>query len=206
MQFERIMPNLLRPELGVWCELLAVLGIGTTVAVALAAIVCRRARSAVWELAVWQACTITLLALVTLELTGLGAAAVRVCVARLSEARHAGETEDLALTVALEDEVAGLPDAQLTELTSTLAEPVRTWWPALIWAAGSIAILARMAWCRALLTVFWWRSKAVDDVDIRRRAIDRQSIGASTTDSHPELPFAALAGSFSLACSRPRAA
>ena len=32
----------------------------------------------------WQACTLTLLALVALELTGLGTAAVRLCVASWS--------------------------------------------------------------------------------------------------------------------------
>ena len=36
------MPILLGPNLGAWCELLAVLGIGTSVAVALAAFVSRR--------------------------------------------------------------------------------------------------------------------------------------------------------------------
>src|SRR5262245_30317540 len=87
------MPTLLGPELAVWCELLTVLGIGTSVAVALAALLSRRARSAVWERAIWQACTVTLLAFVALEVTGLGAAAVRLGVASWSEAWRRGKAD-----------------------------------------------------------------------------------------------------------------
>ena len=43
----------------------------------------------------WQACTLTLLALVTLEVTGLGAAAVRLCVASWGQAGHDSELPDL---------------------------------------------------------------------------------------------------------------
>ena len=92
------MPILPGPELAAWCELLAVLGIGTSVAVALAAFISRRMRSAVWERAVWQACTLTLLALVALELTGLGAATVRLCVASWSENRSDREIAEAAFT------------------------------------------------------------------------------------------------------------
>jgi beta-lactamase regulating signal transducer with metallopeptidase domain len=162
------MPILLGPELGVWCELLAVLGIGTSVAVALAAFISRRTRSAVWERAVWQACTLTLLALVALELTGLGAATVRLCVASLSSIRSDHEIEGQAFTgIAEEDGIA--THLRLTAGDRAPFAPVLAWWPAIVWGIGSFGLLVRMAWGRALLAVFWRRCQPLCDATVRSR-------------------------------------
>jgi beta-lactamase regulating signal transducer with metallopeptidase domain len=163
------MPILLGLELGIWCELLAVLCISTSVAVALAAFISRRMRSAVWERAVWQACTLTLLALVALELTGLGAATVRLFVASWSGFRSERVIADTVFTGLLEGDDGIATQLQLTAATSTLAAPAHTWWPAIVWGIGSLALLVRMAWGRALLAVFWWRCKPLCDVTIRSR-------------------------------------
>jgi beta-lactamase regulating signal transducer with metallopeptidase domain len=163
------MPILLGPELAVWFELLAVLGVGTSAAVALAAFVSRRMRSAVWERAVWQACTLTLLALVALELTGLGAAAVQLCVASWSGNRSDREMADAAFIGLLEDDSSLATHAHLTAANPALAAPAHTWWPAIVWAIGSLVLLVRMAWGRALLAVFRWRCRPLRDVSIRNR-------------------------------------
>ena len=163
------MPILPGPDLGAWCELLAVLGIGTSVAVALAAFISRRMHSAVWERAVWQACTLTLLALVALELTGLGTATVRLCVASWSANRSDREIAESAFTALSEDDDAIATHLQLRPANSALAAPANTWWPAIVWGIGSLGLLVRMAWGRALLAVFWWRCKPLCDVSIRNR-------------------------------------
>jgi bla regulator protein blaR1 len=163
------MPILLGPELALWCELLAVLGLGTSVAVALAAFISGRVRSAVWERAVWQACTLTLLALVCLELTGVGAAAVRLCVASWREVRSDREILEPAFTQILEDGSGLDIQSQLTAGDSTLVAPAHTWWPAVVWGVGSFVILGRMVWSRALLAVFWWRCEPLGDAAIQSR-------------------------------------
>ncbi len=158
------------PELANWCELLAVLATGSTVAVALAALLSRRARSAVWERAAWQACTLTLLALVALELTGTGAAAVRLCLARWNEVGSDREIEGLALSPS-PDDLAGIetPSQPTEKGERTALAPVRTWWPAIIWGIGSLGILGRMVWSRALLAVFWFRCESLRDGAVRTR-------------------------------------
>lgn len=162
------MPILLGPELAFWCELLAVLGLGTSVAVGLAALISQRVRSAVWERAVWQACTLTLLALVGLELTGLGAAAVRLGVASWKEVRSDREILESAFTQTLEDGSDIATQSRLMPADSALVAPARSW-PAIIWGIGSLVILGRIAWSRALLAVFWWRCTPLSDVAIRSR-------------------------------------
>ena len=164
------MPMLQGSELANWCELLAVLATGSTVAVALAAILSRRARSAVWERAAWQACTLTLLALVALELTGTGAAAVRLCLARWNEVDRNREIESVELAQSPDDR-AGIetPSQPGEKGESTALAPVHTWWPAIIWGVGSLGILGRMVWSRALLAVFWLRCESLGDGALRSR-------------------------------------
>ena len=69
----------LAAEYGVWLQLALVLAVGTAVVVGLAALAGRWVRSAVWRRTIWQVATLGLLALLAVELTGMGPALVRLC-------------------------------------------------------------------------------------------------------------------------------
>jgi hypothetical protein len=73
------MANHFAPQWALEWELLAVLGIGTAVIVALAAVAARCKVSAVWQAAVWRIATLSVFLLLVLELTGLGQAIVQLC-------------------------------------------------------------------------------------------------------------------------------
>ena len=73
------MHSLLSSGYGPWIELLLPLGLGPLVVAAVAALVCRRLRSAVWQRTAWQAGAIALVILLLAELSGAGPALVGLC-------------------------------------------------------------------------------------------------------------------------------
>ncbi len=183
------MPILLGPELAVWCELLAVLAIGTSVAVALAAFVSRRVRSAVWERAVWQACTLTLLALVALELTGTWELRRCDCASRAG-ARFAAIARLKAWHLHRSpDDRAGIETPSQLAEKGRIDGSLRRFTPGGRRSSGASArsgILGRMVWSRALLAVFWWRCKSLARCrHSKSRAVDCESIGPSKQTIRP---------------------
>ncbi len=116
------------PEYGLWLEPLVVLGIGTGVIVALAALADRLVRPAVWRRTVWQVATLTLLALLLVELTGMGAALVGLTRAAVPPTRTSGEAVDVSTaeqdSAAQRDECAD--EAEHAPRAAALVETDRT--------------------------------------------------------------------------------
>src|SRR5262249_34287208 len=75
----------------------------------------------------------------------------------------------LPLELASEDQDAIARLARLKPVDRPPVPPVETWWPAIAWGVGTLAILARMVWSRALLAVFWSRCKPVCDPIVQSR-------------------------------------
>lgn len=78
LELRSLLQSYLGPESGPFFELLCVLGVGTAVIGALAALAGRAVRSAIWQRTIWQASTLGLLTLMFVELTGTGPALVRL--------------------------------------------------------------------------------------------------------------------------------
>ncbi len=155
------MPSYLAPEPALWRDLCVVLGVGTAVIVAGAAAARGWLRSGIWQRTLWRAVTLSLLALVGFELTGIAPGLVQLCRA----ARVAARPEmplpapEMSLPVVMpvaDAESVVAPAAAVDTVFPPAAAAARqgTWWPAVLWAIGAGAILARMAWARALLVAF----------------------------------------------------
>jgi len=234
---------------GPWLEPVLVLTAGTAVIVGLAALAGRWVGSAVWQRTLWQVAALGLVALLVVELTGIGPAVVRIAGARI-EASVASETAEEVVGhvsnvpewqsfsdwetqsgeswhvenvpdrgiksgqswhvenvphVLRPDRSSEFPSPRAEVEWATLAafdpdwpaepaasppaeepsvaepseppgaaavlppEPVRAWWPGVIWALGAAVCLGWITWTRSLLLLFRRRHSAVRDEALCRR-------------------------------------
>jgi Zn-dependent protease with chaperone function len=156
-------------EFGPWWELVAVLGLGSTVAIALAALLSRCVRSAIWERAVWQACTMAILALIALELTGLGRAATQLCLrSGIRKNSEPHPSDILRIPLLLDDDYF----EPLPTVRTAPSVPNAAWWLAAAWIGVAVALLARMLWTRVALISFQRRCRPLDDAALLVRVQD----------------------------------
>jgi hypothetical protein len=193
------MPSQFAPDAALWWNLLIVLGLGTAAIVALAAVADRRIHSAVWRRTLWQATALGLFGLILLELTGMGAGLVQLCRAtplragartslqspstppassvRTGETTNrTGEAAKPAVATAIKPATEPSPvgrdsNRQATEAASgpSPSAPARAWWPAILWALGTAAVLGWIAWSRAVLWLFRRHCRPLADPVIRQR-------------------------------------
>jgi beta-lactamase regulating signal transducer with metallopeptidase domain len=194
------MPSQFAPDSALWWNLLIVLGLGTAAIVALVAIADRRINSAVWRRTLWQAATLGLFGLMLLELTGMCDGLVQLCratplraeartalqrpstppasTARTGETTNrAGEAAKPAVATAIKPAIEPSPigresNRQATEVASTASQPAAAgaWWPAVLWALGTVAMLGWIAWSRAVLWFFRRQCRPLADPVLRQRA------------------------------------
>jgi Zn-dependent protease with chaperone function len=169
------------PTLAFWLEALLVLLIGGAVLVGLAAVPARWTASGVARRTLWQAATLGLAALFVTEVAGLGgglAGFLHSSPATLQES-EAGVTDDrgpaeptlLPPTVEANPLPAPAPPGTSPAVGPTAPVVVESavWWPGVLWLAGTVLVLGRVAVGRGLLFIFRRRHRPVSDPAVAER-------------------------------------
>ncbi len=177
-----------------WAEPLAVLAAGMLVAAGLATAVAGRRRSAAWGRTAWQAALLGALLLTGVELTGLGrGVAAWLRPARTARSRPAARpgTAPLSEPLGSRDDEGGMSpgpagrrgaeapakgDGSISlPAVGDRAAPAEAsaeacWWPGILWLAGTVVLLGRVAIVRLIAVAFRARCASAADEAIHRRA------------------------------------
>ncbi len=165
------------PTTTFWWRLFGLLAIEAALVVALAVVLARWIKSAVWRRTVWQAGALGLLVLAACESTGLSrglaAWATAKTEARSSRRMVVGTLPpriDSAPPIASNDPEAAT-ELRIIQAPTANSNP-RTWWPGLIWLIGFGLMLGRNGFARFVLLLVRHRRRAVTDEGLLARVRD----------------------------------
>jgi beta-lactamase regulating signal transducer with metallopeptidase domain len=165
------------PTTAFWWRLFGLLAIEAALVAALATVLARWIRSAVWRRTIWQAGVLGLLVLAAGESTGLNRGLAAWATAK-PEARRSRRMVVRAFPPRIQAAppiASNDPDAasELKIINAPTAMPdSRTWWPGLIWLSGFGLMLGRSGLARFVLLLVRHRRRAVTDEVLLARVRD----------------------------------
>lgn len=161
------------PDLPFWTRLLLRLAVEAAGVVAAAWLLDRLIRPAYWRRALWQSAFICLLLLTGSELSGFGRG-----LASFLFGRARAEEKPALWTSPVERRSLPLPSPSLSIASSPISTPLAgvkpeivrpVWWPGLLWLAGGLVILGRVAAAQILFILLRRRRLHPACADLRGR-------------------------------------
>ncbi len=183
-------------SLASWLGLVLMLALGSTAAVALAALLSCLARRAVWQRTIWRASLVSLAVLLMVELTGT-ANGISTWLGVGTRGSGLGTRKSEFSTRYSVLAARGPADKDFPPLAGTDLSPLRgsayefrvpgpeprvpmSWWPGLLWLLGTAIVGGRILVGRLLLLVLRWRFRSATDAVLAgqvRRVAQRLGIG-----------------------------
>lgn len=147
-----------------WLALFRALTVEVGGVVLVAMLVNRAIRSAFWRRALWQATVICLLLLTASELSGFGRG-----IAALGLRPRVGQRQEMAKAPATPSGVSFEAKPSAVIFLPRPAAPPVIWWPAFLWLAGLLVVLARVAVAQLFFAVLRRRWPEIVNRDLNRR-------------------------------------
>ncbi len=165
------------PTTTFWWRLLMLLAIEAALVAAVAAVLTRWIKSAVWRRTIWQAGALGLLVLAACESTGLSRGFAAWATAKpeaRSSRRFVVQTFPANLNPAppsASDDLEAAPELRPAN-DSTAISTSRTWWPGLVWLIGFGLMVGRTGLARFVFLLASHRRRAVTDELLLARVRD----------------------------------
>ena len=175
--------------LTVWLQLMGLLAVEVAVIVGIAAQLQQLTKSAIWRRTIWQACILSLLLLLTFELTGAArglfswigkkpapATPLSVIIPDAQPRASTRQAEPL-LQIHTEFQPAttehgsrtGQPRLIMKKISGAVAtsESLSVLWFGLLWMAGAGVVIGRALVSRIVLEIFRWQRRGVEQVELQ---------------------------------------